>query len=62
MRKNICQNLNHRRPNPQVRFCLSCGETVNSNVPIKQCSEIEHAKKRKQHCMFCVNCGERLRK
>ncbi|MCP4600527.1 MAG: hypothetical protein GY847_08340 [Proteobacteria bacterium] len=58
----MCQNLNHKRPNPQVRFCMSCGEVVNANIPIKHCSEAEHANKRKNRYIFCVDCGERLRK
>jgi hypothetical protein len=55
-----CPNLNHQRSNSPVRFCPMCGEVVNGDLPIKRCSDKEHAKLKRDREMFCVQCGEQL--
>lgn len=55
-----CTNLNHRRSNAPVRFCLMCGEVVNGSLLKKQCSEQEHAQRRRDRDRFCMQCGEQL--
>jgi len=37
-----------------------CGDVVNRNIPIKNCSEEEHAKKRKDRNKYCIDCGKQL--
>ena len=44
--RNSCPNFNHSRTNVPVHACPMCGDVVNRNMPIKNCSEEEHAKKR----------------
>jgi len=58
--ENRCPNLNHARTNAPVRFCPRCGEVVNINIPIKNCTQDEHAKSRRDRNTYCVNCGEQL--
>jgi hypothetical protein len=60
MQMSNCPNLNHRRSNSPVRFCLQCGEVVNSSVVLKRCTDMVHAQKRQNRHIFCVDCGERL--
>ncbi len=55
-----CENYNHGRPNAPVRCCPSCGGVVNQNMPIKKCTQGEHAKNRRERNTFCVHCGEQL--
>ena len=55
-----CENYNHGRWNAPVRSCPSCGGVVNQNLPIKKCTQDEHAKKRRERNKFCVHCGEEL--
>ncbi len=59
-RTNYCPNLNHGRRNAPVRFCPMCGEVVNENIPIKKCTEEEHAKSRRERNKYCLDCGEQL--
>ena len=59
-RRDYCPNLNHRRRNAPVRFCPMCGEVVNENIPIKKCTEEEHAKSRRERNKYCLDCGEQL--
>lgn len=59
-RRNYCPNLNHRRSNAPVRFCPTCGEVVNENIPIKKCPEEKHAKSRLERNKYCLDCGEQL--
>lgn len=63
MRREIerCMNRNHGRPNAPVRCCPDCGEVVNQNIPVKRCSEGEHAQSRKRGSRFCIDCGKLLR-
>ncbi len=42
MARRGCLNFNHGRPEPPVRVCPSCDETVNVRIPEKQCTEREH--------------------
>jgi hypothetical protein len=46
MRRQWCDNMNHRRDDAPVRFCPKCGEVVNANIIVKQCSVEEHAESR----------------
>ncbi len=55
-----CQNFNHRRSNAPVRFCPTCGGVVNQSLPIKKCTQEEHAKRRRGRNKFCVDCSEQL--
>ncbi len=55
-----CENYNHGRPNAPVRHCPSCGGVVNQNLPIKKCTQNEHAKTRSERNRFCLDCGEEL--
>ena len=57
---NTCQNLNHRRPIPRVRYCPDCGELLNENLASGNCSEEEHAKRRRARSKFCSDCGMQL--
>jgi hypothetical protein len=58
--RNSCPNFNHSRVNAPVRACPMCGEMVNGNIPIKDCSEEEHAKKLKDRNKYCIDCGKQL--
>ena len=55
-----CPNLNHGRSDAPVRACPMCGEIVNPRVPPKECSEEEHAKRKRERNAYCVYCGKRL--
>ncbi len=58
--ENRCLNTNHSRTNAPVRFCPMCGEVVNINIPIKNCTQDEHAISRRDGNTYCVNCSEQL--
>ncbi len=58
--KNRCLNFNHSHSNAPVRFCSMCGEVVNENLPIKNCSQEEHAKSRYERNKYCIDCVEQL--
>ena len=60
MNPNECPNLNHRRTDAPVRCCPNCGHVVNERIPIKNCSEETHAKRRMEHSTFWVDCGEQI--
>jgi hypothetical protein len=57
---NQCSNLNHRRSDAPVRFCPSCGDTVNARVTLLRCPSTGHDVRRRDGSGFCVDCGERL--
>jgi len=57
---NPCSNLNHRRTDAPVRFCPSCGETVNAKVHLLRCPTMRHDVQRRGGSIFCVDCGEQL--
>ncbi len=57
-----CPNFNHGRANAPVRCCPNCGGEVNQNIPVKQCGQEVHAKRRRNRQDYCVDCGEQLRK
>jgi rRNA maturation protein Nop10 len=57
---NRCPNFNHSRTNAPVRCCPQCGKVVNENIPIKNCTQDEHAKSRRERDKFCLYCGEQL--
>ncbi len=59
-RRSYCLNFNHRRTNAPVRFCPTCGEVVNEDIPVRRCTEAEHAKRRRESSKYCVDCGEQL--
>lgn len=56
-----CPNFNHRRSNPPVRGCPTCGGVVNTQIRAERCSDAEHASRRKNGDMFCTGCCLRLR-
>ncbi len=56
----LCPNLNHSRTRVTVRFCSVCGEVVNREIPVRKCSEAEHATRRRERYKFCFDCGEQL--
>lgn len=60
MKTTKCSNMNHKRTDSPVRICPKCGEVVNQSIPEKICSDENHAKKRRQHNVYCCDCGERL--
>jgi len=55
-----CLNTNHSRTNVPVRFCPMCSEVVNINIPMKMCTQDEHASSRRNSNKYCVDCGEQL--
>ena len=61
MKRNFCDNLNHRRTQAPVRFCPQCGGIVNASILKQRCSEAEHDKSRRNYNRFCVDCGVQLR-
>ncbi len=60
MTPRACPNFNHGRANAPVRFCPSCGGVVNNDLPLKNCTQAEHAKARRERNKHCVYCGEQL--
>jgi ribosomal protein L32 len=60
MRRESCPNMNHRRTDAPVRWCPNCGEVVNANIIVKQCSVEEHAERRMNGNQYCVHCGLQL--
>ena len=60
MLRQRCANDNHGRTIVTVRFCASCGVIVNDAVLARGCSELGHARMRRDRSVYCVNCGERL--
>jgi hypothetical protein len=60
IQRSSCTNFNHRRANSPVRACPMCGEVVNINISIKNCSEEEHAKRRKDRSKYCIDCHKQL--
>ena len=59
-RATACDNLNHRRAQPSIRHCPTCGDAVNADVRVRQCSESEHAAERRHGSPFCADCGAQL--
>ena len=57
MSSEKCLNQNHSKMNVSVRFCPSCGETVNSGIARKKCNRDSHVKSQKSGSRFCVDCG-----
>jgi len=55
-----CRNRNHGRHNAPVRYCSMCGEVVNENIILKECSDAEHAVSRKGRYKYCEHCGLQL--
>ncbi len=48
----------------KFQLCLASyqvsGDVVNETIPIKNCSEEEHAKRRKDRSKYCIDCGKQL--
>jgi hypothetical protein len=55
-----CENMNHRRTNAPVAHCPQCGGVVNASVRSAHCTEIAHARARRERSEFCVHCGTQL--
>ncbi len=62
MTPNPCTNLNHRRTESPVRCCPQCGAVVNARIATQRCSEGNHARSRRNQNLFCVDCGDLLRR
>ncbi|MCP5007972.1 MAG: hypothetical protein GY941_29165 [Planctomycetes bacterium] len=60
IQRKRCENYNHSRLNVTVHACPLCGEVVNGDIPVKDCSDAEHAKMRKERNKFCIDCGKQL--
>jgi hypothetical protein len=52
--------MNHLRPNPPVRHCITCGALLNAALRVQPCDEAKHGVARRRQSMFCVDCGTRL--
>jgi hypothetical protein len=52
--------MNHLRPKPPVRHCISCGALLNTEVRVSPCDDAKHGAARRRQSMFCVDCGARL--
>jgi hypothetical protein len=61
MRSRRCANDNHGRAVVTVRFCATCGETVNPRIPAARCAQETHAARRRTQSVHCVDCGDALR-
>lgn len=59
-RIDSCANLNHRRARPTIGHCPECGVIVNDQIPIRTCSEAQHATARRDRAAYCVDCGVQL--
>jgi hypothetical protein len=60
MRSRVrCTNMNHGRTNAPVKYCPSCGDTVNQAANTR-CDAAKHADQRKSRNAFCVDCGKSL--
>ncbi len=56
-----CDNMNHRRSDAPMRYCIACGEIVNPKIShLQHCTEQTHAKKRREQNKYCSDCGEQL--
>jgi hypothetical protein len=61
-RPDFCPNQNHKRRNAPVRYCPQCGDVVNEDVTKLRCNDTRHAELRRQQSLFCIDCGEALRR
>lgn len=59
-RRTLCDNLNHRRTQPSMRHCPTCGDVVNAKLAVQRCSETQHNATRRDRSVFCGECGTRL--
>ena len=57
---NHCSNLNHRRADSPIRFCVECGEVVNARIAARTCTPEQHAKAPRERHKYCKDCGEAL--
>jgi hypothetical protein len=55
-----CPNLNHRRADSPIRFCVECGEVLNARIAARTCTREKHARARKERNKCCTDCGEAL--
>jgi hypothetical protein len=55
-----CPNLNHRRSDAPVRCCPMCGAVVNRAIPVRRCTEQEHAASRRGRNKYCMHCNKQL--
>ena len=62
MNPDKCPNFNHRRSDAPVRFCPLCGAVVNAFISKGLCRPEIHDKRRRNQDMFCVDCGDMLRR
>ncbi len=55
-----CPNYNHGRKNVAVRYCPNCGDLLNENIAVQECSVEAHEKRREYQNKYCFDCGEQL--
>lgn len=60
VKREPCENMNHRRANAPVGHCPQCGGVVNESIRAAPCSETDHAAARRRQIVFCVHCGGQL--
>ncbi|MGE3974538.1 MAG: hypothetical protein AB7F59_08440 [Bdellovibrionales bacterium] len=54
-----CPNMNHGRMNVNIKYCPSCGESMNPSAP-GSCNAHTHADLLKNRYIYCTNCGKKL--
>jgi DNA-directed RNA polymerase subunit RPC12/RpoP len=54
-----CPNMNHSRLNVPVKFCPTCGESLN-RAAVGHCDTQKHAELRKDRNIFCHDCGKKI--
>lgn len=55
-----CPNMNHGRLNSPVRYCPTCGDSLNL-AAAGRCSDSAHAVMRRDRHAFCYQCGKKLK-
>jgi hypothetical protein len=58
--EKIDEEVTRTEPGNYALGYPDCGEVVNQDIPIRRCTEAEHAEKRRNRCVYCVNCGKQL--
>lgn len=54
-----CPNMNHGRLNPPVKFCPTCGDSINKSIS-NRCNDLIHKARRKDRGIYCQDCGKKL--
>jgi hypothetical protein len=56
-RPTSCENRHHREQDAPVRHCPDWGALVNAALVAVPCDKETHARVRRWHVRFCVDCG-----